>query len=938
MKNKRLFLLDAYALIFRAYYALIKMPRMTQSGFNTSAIFGFVNTLEELLRKEHPTHIAVCFDPAGPTFRSEAYEAYKGEREATPEDIKKSVPIIKEIIKAYNIKAVECEGFEADDVIGTLATKAAAEDFTTYMMTPDKDFGQLVGPEVLQYKPGYRGQDFELRGEEEVCARYGLQNTRQVIDLLALMGDKIDNIPGCPGVGEKTAVKLIQEFGDVDTLLASTDKLKGALKKKVEENVEQIKFSRYLATIRTDVPVDVDLEELLLQAPDRDKLFAIFRELEFKSLEQRVSKRLDAEAKDSTEASNLEKSAVEDASVLGGLFAGLEYEEVSEHEEAHRPNLKIDMNSMNFKAVRTPEDAREFSDALIGADSCGVYIHAEGDNDMMAEFKVAAVTLGDCGWVISPGCREGVAAMLDLFARGDIEKVSMQSKRDYVVAHILRGDSADPLVNYYDVSLAHYLLQPEMRHTLDILASGYLKYDVFPVPVSLSGKRPAKGAPTFDPFDPEVMAFCCERAMITEKLRPLLEQELKEENLNRIMQEIELPLVPVLADMEIAGVRIDDKALDEAANTLRTRLEEIERKVYDLVGEEFNIGSPAQVGEILFDKLQLDPKAKKTKTGQYSTSEDILEKLILKHPVVALILEYRQLKKLLSTYLTALPEAINPATGKVHTNYNQTVTATGRISSSYPNLQNIPVREALGREIRRAFIPDEGHLFLSADYSQIELRLVADFSHDEIMLDAFRHGEDIHAITAAKIYHKNPEDVTSDERRHAKTANFGILYGISAFGLSQRLGIPRQESKVLIDNYFATFPTIRKYMQDSIEYAREHGYVITRMGRKRRLPDILSKNPVVRGYAERNAINAPVQGSAADIIKKAMVDIFAEMRRLGMKSKMIMQVHDELNFDVVPDELPQLQELVARLMEGAYVGDVTLSASSGVAGNWLDAH
>lgn len=942
MEDRRLFLLDAYALIFRAYYALIKMPRMTQAGFNASAVFGFVNTLEELLRKERPTHIAVCFDPAGPTFRSVAYEAYKGEREATPEDIRQSVPIIKEIVRAYNIKLVECDGFEADDVIGTLAKQAEREGFTTYMMTPDKDFGQLVSSRILQYKPSYRGNDIEVRGEEEVCSRYGISSPRQVIDLLALMGDKADNVPGCPGVGEKTAVRLINEYGDVEGILASSDRLKGKLKENIEANAEQIKFSKFLVTIRTDAPVDVSPEDMELKAPDRDRLFAIFREMEFKTLAQRVAKRLDSDNASSAKeiadspTESVAPGSVGDMADLGGLFAGLD--DMADNTQEAIPTV-VGKGKITVKTVESHSDVAEMEQAFVSVDSCGVYIHSKGENDMSAEFQVASLAHPDgrC-WHMSADNPEAVAALLDIMSRPDIEKISCQSKRDYVAAQRLRTDDKVPLVNYYDVTLAHYLLQPDMRHTVDMLASTYLKYDTLPEPMYISGKKPKKGETVSGALSDEVAQYCCERASLMLGLKPVLEKELSDDNLNHLLLGLELPLVEVLAEMEIAGVRIDESALAQASDIMRGNLAEIESRVYDMVGEEFNIGSPAKVGEILFDRLQLDPKAKKTKTGQYSTSEEILEKLISRHPVVALILEYRQIRKLLSTYLDALPEAVNPSTGKVHTNYNQTVTATGRISSSSPNLQNIPVREELGREVRRAFIPDAGHLFMSADYSQIELRLVADLAHDEIMLDAFRHDKDIHAITAARIYHKNQEDVTTDERRHAKTANFGILYGISAFGLSQRLGIPRQEAKDLIDNYFATFPTIRQYMDDSIEYAREHGYVVTRMGRKRRLPDINSRNAVVRGFAERNAINAPVQGSAADIIKRAMIDIYREMKKRDMKSKMIMQVHDELNFDVVPDELSALQEIVVRCMENAYDGDVTLNASMGVAGNWLDAH
>ncbi len=931
MEQNRLFLLDAYALIFRAYYALIRMPRITQSGFNTSAIFGFVNTLEEVLRKENPSHIAVCFDPAGPTFRNEAFEQYKGERESTPEDIKLSVPIIKEIVKAYNIPVVEVAGYEADDVIGTLARRAEKENFTTYMMTPDKDFGQLVSPSILQYKPSYRGQDFEIRGEKEVCERYGIKRTSQVIDLLALMGDKIDNIPGCPGVGEKTAIKLINDFDSVDNLVLHTGELKGALKKKVEENKEQILFSKYLATICTDVPVDVEISDLQRKPADREKLFAIFKELEFKTLIDRVGRRINAEEKPFITAQKPKQS--------DGTLSLFDDYELDNAAVVSEPVQRVSLSDTNYELIDTPDKLHEFAKKGEGADSCGLFLIADGENEVSAEWIGTAIAFGEKTAAYLPASfEEGKAWILDLMARGDIMKVSSNAKRDYVVASRARKDNADPLVNYFDVSLAHYILQPEMRHSLENLSVTYLNYEMIPNPGTSSSRRGTKIWSAKEVEQDLLTPWACENADIALRLRKPLEEEIKKEDMQVLLYDLELPLVRVLADMELTGVRIDVNALNEAAQNMEKRINTLEREVCEMAGETFNVGSPSKVGEILFDKLELDPKAKKTKTGQYSTSEDVLEKLVSKHPIVSKIMEFRALKKLYTTYLTALPAAINPETGKVHTNYNQTVTATGRISSTAPNLQNIPVRDDEGREIRRAFIADPGHLFLSADYSQIELRLVADFADDETMLDAFKHGDDIHAITAAKIYHKTPEEVSDNERRKAKTANFGIIYGISAFGLSTRLNIPRSEAKDIIDSYFETFPTIHKYMSDSVEQARENGYVVTRMGRKRYLPDINSKNPVVRGYAERNAINAPIQGSAADIIKRAMVDISREMREKGMKSRMIMQVHDELNFDVVPEELPAMQEMVERLMEAAYRGRVTLTASCGVADNWLDAH
>ncbi len=919
MSEKRLFLLDAYALIFRAYYALIKMPRITSDGFNTSAIFGFVNTLEEVLRKEKPTHIAVCFDPKGPTFRSELLESYKGERSETPEDIKRSIPIIKEIIKCYGIPVLESPGYEADDVIGTMATRASKEGFTTFMMTPDKDFGQLVSPNVIQYKPSYRGQDFELRGEKEVCERYGIQRTSQVIDLLALMGDKIDNIPGCPGVGEKTAQKLIADFGTVEDIIARSSELKGALKKKIEDNAATIMLSKDLATIRTDVPVDATPDSLALGEVDKDKLFAIFKELEFKSLIDRVGRRLMAEKSPSTPSGNQypasSKTAAKTATPHPSLF-DFDEEEAEIIPAAETPAA----GSLGAGCVPIADEVvlKEMAEVVKEAKTVGIHMHTVGENDMEAKWEGTALALPDGrSWQVDATLPGGIDTILDILADTEILKVSASAKRDMVVARRHRKDrDSNPysIRNFYDVTIAHYLLEPEMRHNPELLAEKYLGY-------TLSAK-----------------AHPAEFAALYLKLKETFEPALETEKMTSLMADIELPLVPVLADMEYTGVRIDTDALAAAAEGMEERSRQLCKEIFDIAGEEFNVGSPAQVGEILFGKMQLDPKAKKTKTGQYSTSEEILEKLAWKSPIIGKILEYRQIKKLLNTYLNALPETINKSTGKIHTNYNQTVTATGRLSSSSPNLQNIPVRDEMGRDIRRAFIPDAGHLFLSADYSQIELRLVADFAKDETMIEAFRKGEDIHAITAAKINHVPLEEVSADERRKAKTANFGILYGITAFGLASRLQIPRQEAKELIDGYFATFPSIHKYMSDSVEEAREHGYAITRLGRKRRLPDINSKNPVVRGYAERNAINAPVQGTAADVMKIAMVGIWQDMQEKHMKSKMIMQVHDELNFDVVPGEEADLQEIVERRMQGAWSGQVPLTASSGLGANWLEAH
>ena len=927
MEHKRLFLLDAYALIFRAYYALIKMPRITSTGLNTSAVFGFVNTLEELLRKEKPTHIAICFDPPGPTFRHEAFEAYKGEREATPEDIKISVPIIKEIIRAYRIPIIEIEGYEADDVIGTLATKAGNEGFSTFMMTPDKDFGQLVSDNVFQYKPGYRGGEFEIRGVKEVCERYEISSPDKVIDLLALMGDKVDNIPGCPGVGEKTAIKLINDFGSIENLIENTDSLKGALKKKVEDNKEQIVFSKFLATIKTDVPIDCDIEELKLQQADIEELTSIFRRLEFRTLIDKIAKKNDTDS-----ASKI--SAQPSQAIQGSLF-----DDISEEEPKTPMKSEIyEINTQNYHIIKNSDEIGEIERFIAESGECAVFIVAQGDSDMTAQWVGTALALHNGKtYYIDNAITGAKEFIVSLHANEKIKVVSSQTKRDYVIISNSGLSSSEPIRNYYDITIAHYLLQPEIRHSIDNLALQYLNLSLVSYS-EIAGSKGAKQIPMQSIGIDKLSNWACQQADATMRLYPILSQSIEKENLSELLNEIELPLTRVLAEIEIAGVRIDVAALNEASETLTSRLDGIETEIHALVGENFNIGSPAQVGEILFDKLKLDPKAKKTKTGQYSTSEEVLEKISHLHPVVNKILEYRQLKKLLSTYLNALPNTINPTTGKIHTTYNQTVTATGRLSSTDPNLQNIPVRDEIGREIRRAFIADEGHTFLSADYSQIELRLVADFSNDKVMLDAFANDKDIHAITAAKIYKTPLEEVTATQRRNAKTANFGILYGISAFGLASRLGIPRSEAKQLIDGYFETFPTVQQYMSEAIEKARENGYVTTIKGRKRMLPDINSRNAVVRGYAERNAINAPIQGSAADIIKIAMVNIFDEIAKRGLKSKMIMQVHDELNFDVLPQELDIIKELVCRNMQNAYNGRVSLTASCGTGPNWLTAH
>lgn len=917
MNDKVLFLLDAYALIYRAYYALIRAPRMTSKGFNTSAIFGFVNTLDELLKKYDPTHIAVCFDPAGPTFRHEAYPEYKAQRDKQPEDITLSIPYIKDIIRANGIPIVEVPGYEADDVIGTLAHIAEKEGFTTYMMTPDKDYGQLVTDSIFMYKPSIKGTDAEIRGPKEVCERYGIASPLQVIDLLALEGDAIDNIPGCPGVGEKTAVKLIGEWGDIENLIANADKLKGALKTKIATYAEQIRFSKYLATICTDAPIGMNANSLRREAPDKGELSRIYTELEFRTF----LKRLNVEEPGAT------PPAQADAPLMGSLF-----DEMPPLEARKKTLADINADYARIDVSELPAFVAE----AIKAPCVGVAAYATGGEDMTSVWQGIALSSGEgvARYVkvpLEPARRkEVVEALAPLFTQRSSLIVSHDIKREII---LLKREGVELSAPYYDTSLAHYLLEPEMNHALPRVAAAYLDYGT----LDYDGDEKIRKKGEALPPEEETQRLC-EVADVSTRLYRKLSQLLKEQDLSRLMEDIELPLVRVLADMEWTGVRVNVNVLAELSEKFTAKLRGMEERAYELAGGKFNISSPTQVGEVLFDRLKLDPNAKKTRRGAYSTTEEVLEKYRDAHPIVELILEIRGLKKLLTTYIDALPQLINPFTGKIHTTYNQTVTATGRISSTAPNLQNIPIRTEEGREIRRAFVADRGDLLMSADYSQIELRLIADISGDKDMIEAFISDADIHRATAAKIYHENIADVTDEQRRRAKTANFGIIYGISAFGLSQRLRIPRFEAKELIDGYFRSYPHIKEYITSAIEKARQDGYVSTMMGRKRMLPEINSRNAVVRGYAERNAVNAPIQGTAADIIKLAMVNVYRDFEREGLKSKMIMQVHDELVFNVVPEELDRVKEIVMHDMMGAYSGKVPLIVSAGVGDNWLEAH
>nr|WP_304327877.1 DNA polymerase I [Phocaeicola plebeius] len=921
---EKLFLLDAYALIYRAYYAFIKNPRINSKGFNTSAILGFVNTLEEVLRKENPTHIGIAFDPSGPTFRHEAYEAYKAQREETPEAIRQSVPVIKDIIRAYHIPILEIAGYEADDVIGTLATEAGKRGINTYMMTPDKDYGQLVSEHVFMYRPKYGDKDFEVMGVEEVKAKFDIQSPLQVIDMLGLMGDTADNIPGCPGVGEKTAQKLIAQFGNIENLLAHTDELKGAIKKKVEENKEQITFSKFLATIKTDVPIALDMEALKREEPDEEELRRLFEMLEFRSLIDRVIK--------------TEKKAPSSPAAQPDLFGFFAEEDTVDAKNSILTRLE-DL-SYDYQLVDNKEEMAILAEKLLAQNFFSLDTETTGIDPITAELVGMSFSFAEnqAFYVPVPANREEALTIVNIFKHAfenpDSLKIGQNIKYDLIM---LANYGVTLKGKMFDTMIAHYVLQPELRHGMDYLAEIYLKYETIKIEELIGAKGKKQG--NMRDLAPEaVYKYACEDADVTLKLKQVLENELETNGVKKLFEEIEMPLVPVLAYMERNGVRIDTDALKETSRHFTARMNQIEEEVHQLAGMEFNIASPKQVGEVLFDRLKIVEKAKKTKTGQYVTSEEVLESLRGKHEIVGKILEHRGLKKLLGTYIDALPQLINPATGRIHTSFNQTVTATGRLSSSNPNLQNIPIRNEDGKEIRKAFIPDEGCEFFSADYSQIELRIMAHLSNDPHMIEAFQKDQDIHAATAAKIYKVKLEEVTREQRSKAKTANFGIIYGISVFGLAERLNVDRKEAKALIDGYFENYPNVKAYMDQSIQEAREKGYIETIFKRKRYLPDINSKNAVVRGYAERNAINAPIQGSAADIIKVAMIRIYQRFQEEGIHSKMILQVHDELNFSVLPEEKEKVQQIVISEMEAAYKMKAPLRADHGWGHNWLEAH
>ncbi len=939
---KKLFLLDAYALIYRAYYAFIKNPRINSKGFNTSAILGFINTLEDVLKKENPDYIGVAFDPKGKTFRHEAYEEYKAQREETPEVIRESVPIIKEFLAAYKIPILEVPGYEADDVVGTLAKQAEELGVTTYMMTPDKDYGQLVTDNTLIYRPKYGDKEFEIMTAQRVIEKFGLKRTEQIIDLLGLMGDSSDNIPGCPGVGEKTAQRLIAEFDNIDNLLANTDKLKGALKIKIEENKEKIIFSKFLATIKTDVPIELDMESLKRETPDEEKLTTLLDLYELRALKERVKKNnftLDLfgnpiETEKITETKKVAKSD----KIQGSLFDFFEGE--STGDEKKSTHLSLKELKYSYHLIDKEEDIPHLISVLKNSQTVCIDTETTSTNAIEAELvgMSFATEENSAYYVHVPKDRDAAQKIVNMFKEifedEKIEKVGQNMKYDIIV---LSNYGAEIRGKMFDTMIAHYVLQPELYHSMDYMAETYLNYETIKIE-SLIGERGKKQRNMRDLTAEQIYEYACEDADVTLKLKNILAEELKKEDCEKLFYEIEMPLMPVLAYMERNGARVNTTSLKETSTLFTGRMHEIEEKIYELAGEHFNISSPKQVGDILFGKLKIVEKPKKTKTGQFVTSEEVLTQVQHKHPIVKYILQHRGLKKLLSTYVDALPELINSHTGKIHTSYNQTVTATGRLSSSNPNLQNIPIRDEDGKEVRKAFIPETGELFLSADYSQIELRIMAHLSGDSNMINDFKSGHDIHAATAAKIYKKPIEEVTKEERRKAKVANFGIIYGISVFGLTERMNVDRREAKELIDNYFATYPDICAYIERCKEEARANGFVTTLFGRKRFLPDINSRNAVVRGYAERNAVNAPIQGSAADIIKVAMINIYRRMKSECMRSTMILQVHDELNFSILPEERDKMQQIVIEEMQHAYTMSVPLIADYGWGANWLEAH
>lgn len=919
---EKLFLFDAYAIIFRSYYAFISRPTINSKGLNTSAILGFCNTLKEILDKEKPTYLGVAFDH-GKTFRHETFPPYKAQRQETPEDIKLSVPYIKRVLEAMNIPVLQADGFEADDVIGTLATEAGRQGIDTYMLTPDKDYGQLIGPNVKMFRPRHGG-GYDVIGEKEVADKYGIASASQVVDLLALMGDASDNYPGCPGVGEKTAVKLINQFGNTEELINHTDQLKGKMREKVEGAINDIKMAKFLATIRTDVPIALNLEEMRVTPPNEQKLRALFDELEFKRMTERFLNK--PEIKQKT------------ANIQLDLFAANPTDRADEPKKSLYSSLKT--TTHKYQLVDNKQEAVELYDFLRTKKNLSLDTETTSTNAIEAELVGLsfAVTENEAYYVAIPADRQEALEYVNIFKPlyedPEILKIGQNIKYDYMV---LRNYGVDLQGRMFDTMLAHYVIQPELQHNMDYMAETLLNYQTVHIE-ELIGPKGKNQKNMRDLSPQEVYEYAAEDADITLRLKNVLEPRLKEVGAERLFWDIEMPLVKVLADMELNGVRLDTQQLKLTQQTFTERMNAYERHAYEEAGETFNIASPKQVGDILFGKMQLLEKPKRTKTGQYVTSEEVLQQLRGKAPIVDDILNYRGMKKLLGTYVEALPKLINPRTGHIHTSFNQAITATGRLSSSDPNLQNIPVRDDDGKEIRKCFIPDEGCRWFSADYSQIELRIMAHLSADENMTEAFREGFDIHRATAAKIWKESMDQVSDSQRKKAKQANFGIIYGITAFGLSQRMDIPTGEARKLIDDYFDTFPKVHQYMEDAKRMAREKGYAETLYGRRRYLPDINSHNGTVRGFAERNAINAPIQGTEADIIKLAMIRIWKRFKEEGIRSKMTLQVHDELNFSVYPDEAEKVERIVMEEMQGAAKLNVPLTADAGWGDNWLEAH
>ena len=918
----KLFLIDAYALIYRSYYAFLRNPRINSKGLNTSAIMGFCNTLNEVLTKESPTHIGVAFDH-GKTFRHDAFPEYKAQREETPEDIKLSVPLIKQILEAMHIPILQVDGFEADDIIGTVATRFGSDGIETFMLTPDKDYGQLIGPNVFMYRPRHGG-GYEIIGEKEVGDKYGIPTPAQVIDLLALMGDTADNFPGCPGVGEKTAAKLINQFGSIDNMLQHTDEIKGKLREKVENAVEDIKMSKFLATIRTDVPMQLDLDELKVEQPDEAKLRTIFEELEFRTL---INKFLNkGEVKSKTDNNQLD------------LFAENTADESSEPKFAKYESIKTTQHE--YQLIENEGELRQLCDFFLTKEFVSIDTETTSTDAISAELVGLSFSAEESKafYVPVPANYEEALKVVQIFKplyeSDKIMKIGQNIKYDY---EVLTRYGVTIQGKMFDTMIAHYLIQPELHHNMDYLAETLLGYQTIHIE-ELLGPKGKKQKNMRDVSPTDIYEYAAEDADITLRLKNVLEPRLKELGVEELFWNIEMPLVRVLADMELNGVCLDTEALQDTSKIFNERMREYEQEIYKEAGEEFNISSPKQVGDILFGKLQIMDKPKKTKTGQYVTSEEVLQSLENKSPIVRNILNYRGKKKLLSTYIDALPKLINPRTGHIHTSFNQALTATGRLSSSDPNLQNIPVRTDDGKEIRKCFIPEEGCLFFSADYSQIELRIMAHLSEDENMMEAFREGHDIHRATAAKIWHEDIDKVTDAQRKKAKQANFGIIYGITTYGLAQRMDISNAEAKDLIQDYFRTFPKVQAYMEHAKEVARAKGYAETLFHRRRYLADINSRNATVRGFAERNAINAPIQGTEADIIKVAMVRIWERFKKEGIRSKMILQVHDELNFSVYPEEREQVERIVIEEMQNAYPLNVPLIADAGWGKNWLEAH